>query len=198
MCRYPLVSFAYWAGKSGQDVLQLARPGRGHRIVSIYRGGGLRLFSGEQPRSFDGFLLAQAVSRGAKHVPHCVQTVKWIKKRPLLYVAGEQIPANLLVLATGVNSRPPLADSFGYTPPPTGAWLRMRFCFRLTGRPIRYVPIWRPEIFGGYQRETTRKDCVKQDDSQSDPIRNIKLSRNLYECPLKFAPVFSDLHNKVN
>ena len=109
-----------YAAQFGQDILQLARPGKRHRIVSIYRGGGPRLFSGEQPRSFDGFLLAQAVSRGAKHVPRRVQTVKWIKKRPLLYVAGEQIPADLLVLATGVNSRPPLADSFGYTPPPTG------------------------------------------------------------------------------
>jgi flavin-dependent dehydrogenase len=37
----------------------------------------------------------------------------------VLYVGRERVSADLLVLATGVNSRPPLDGSYGYRPPST-------------------------------------------------------------------------------
>lgn len=101
------------------DRLLIAPPSPKHRIVSIYRGGGPRLFRGERPpASFDGFLLGQAEAAGATRIPNRVHKVSW-DGRPVAHIVHDKYPADLLVLATGINSRPPLDPDFGYRAPQT-------------------------------------------------------------------------------
>ena len=98
--------------------IHLERPNPSRRIVSVYRGGGPRIFQDAPEASFDQFLLSQATERGALHNPHRVRQVRW-EGQPVVYTAAEQFPADLLVLAIGINSRSPLDISFGYLPPKT-------------------------------------------------------------------------------
>lgn len=102
------------------EVFRISQPDPKRRILSIYRGGGPRLrLHHDAPESFDRFLLHQAVAAGAHHIP---QRVRWVEPRdgyPLVVTARERFPADLLVLATGVNSQHPLTDAFGYRPPQT-------------------------------------------------------------------------------
>ncbi|HZD56385.1 MAG TPA: NAD(P)/FAD-dependent oxidoreductase [Anaerolineales bacterium] len=109
--------YAYAAHLDG-GVLRIERPDPARRIVSVYRGGGPRLNRGEPQASFDGFLLSQACAHGAQHVPARVRKVEW-NSRPVVFTARERFPADFLVLATGVNSRAPMAREFGYRPPKT-------------------------------------------------------------------------------
>jgi flavin-dependent dehydrogenase len=101
------------------DVLRIKQPDPARRIVSVYRGGGPRLYQGEPQASFDGFLLGQVCAHGAQHIASRVRTVEWHDGRPVVITARERFPADFLVLATGVNSRAPLAKEFGYTAPQT-------------------------------------------------------------------------------
>jgi flavin-dependent dehydrogenase len=96
----------------------LERPDPSRKIISVYRGGGPRLVQGPPEASFDQFLLSQAVSRGAVHVPHRVRDVRW-EGQPVLSAATEKYTVSLLVLATGINSRSPLDTAYGYRPPKT-------------------------------------------------------------------------------
>ena len=98
--------------------IRLDRPDPSRRIISVYRGGGPRLVQGAPEASFDQFLLAQAVNRGAVHIPHRVRSVQW-EGQPVLSTANEKYPASLLVLATGINSRSPLGVEYKYRPPKT-------------------------------------------------------------------------------
>ncbi|MCK5430635.1 MAG: NAD(P)/FAD-dependent oxidoreductase [Anaerolineales bacterium] len=100
------------------EVLRIERPDPQRRIVSVYRGSGPRLLHGDPEASFDDYLLKKACARGAKHIPSRVRSVEW-EGKPVVQTAREGFPAELLVLATGVNSRAPLVPSFGYQPPKT-------------------------------------------------------------------------------
>ena len=102
------------------EALPIEAPNPASEIVSVYRGGGPRLASAEGGSSFDGFLLAEACARGAHHIPLRVRQVSR-EGRPLVHAGSEEIPADLVVLATGVNARPPLSPRFGYRPPRTAA-----------------------------------------------------------------------------
>ena len=107
-----------YALQLNQDLIPIQQPDRGRRIVSVYRGGGPRLIQNGPINSFDDFLLSEAVRRGATRIRARVGRVGW-EGRPVLHVGPEQVSADLLVLATGVNSRPPLDPSYGYKSPPT-------------------------------------------------------------------------------
>jgi flavin-dependent dehydrogenase len=101
----------------GDTEVTLHQPDPARRIYSIYRGSGPRLR--ESPvRSFDAWLLDQARQRGAivrrAHVHKIVAAA-----RPTVVMAHEQIEADLVVLATGVNSRSPVDETWGYLPPRT-------------------------------------------------------------------------------
>lgn len=88
-------------------------------IPAVYRGAGPReRLSPRSVASFDHFLLQAALARGARLVPHRAIRVSW-NGRPIVRAAGEKFPADLLVLASGVNSRAPLDPVFGYRPPRT-------------------------------------------------------------------------------
>lgn len=101
-----------------EEVLTIDQPNPDRPIVSIYRGGGPRLVDGLPLESFDGYLLSQAQARGARHMRSRVRRVTW-EGRPVVHTARERFPADFLVLATGINSRSPLAPDFGYHPPKT-------------------------------------------------------------------------------
>ncbi|HEX8096800.1 MAG TPA: FAD-dependent monooxygenase, partial [Pyrinomonadaceae bacterium] len=94
------------------------------KIYGVYRGAGP--VSTENPdgaRSFDQFLLDQAISLGARHVPqnvHDVDVPVTLERRPAVRLGGdERVEYDLVVGAFGVNS--PLAQRllYGYEPPPT-------------------------------------------------------------------------------
>lgn len=98
--------------------IHLDRPDPSRRIISVYRGGGPRLVQGDPETSFDQFLLSQAVSRGAVHVPHRVRDVQW-EGQPVLSTANGKYSANLVVLASGINSRSPMGAEYNYRSPKT-------------------------------------------------------------------------------
>jgi flavin-dependent dehydrogenase len=88
-------------------------------IPAVYRGAGPREhISKRSVASFDEFLLQAALERGARRIPHRAVKVAW-DGGPVVYAAGQKHPADLLVLASGVNSRSPLDADFGYRPPRT-------------------------------------------------------------------------------
>ncbi len=100
------------------DTIPIHQPDPRRRIVSVYRGGGPRLLQSEPLAGFDGFLLNAATERGARHLRGRVLRIAQ-EDRPVVHLARERFHADLLVLATGVNSRAPLEPSFGYRAPPT-------------------------------------------------------------------------------
>ncbi len=106
--------------------LRIEQPDPSRQIVSVYRGGGPRMLSGEPVASFDQVLLRQACMRGARHIPSRVRRVTR-EDRPVVHTARESFPADLIILATGVNSRSPLDDSFGYQPPQTAVMAQDEF-----------------------------------------------------------------------
>lgn len=102
----------------GGTQLTIPRPDPARRIVSIYRGSGPRLGKPPFPHSFDGWLLDQARERGANVRRARVQMVR-PGLHPIVATAREQFEADLVVLATGVNSRAPLDPAWRYRPPRT-------------------------------------------------------------------------------
>jgi flavin-dependent dehydrogenase len=106
------------ATPAGERILLIQRPGPERRIVTVYRGGGPRLLQAGPVASFDGYLLGQAQARGAQLVRQRVRQIDQAD-RPLLQTAAGPVATDLLVVATGINSRSPLAPAFGYERPPT-------------------------------------------------------------------------------
>ncbi|MBI4768851.1 MAG: hypothetical protein HY784_00170 [Chloroflexi bacterium] len=102
----------------GEVQLPLRRPDPTRRIVSIYRGSGPRLGSHPYPASFDGWLLDQARAQGANVRRARVQGVQ-AGPRPIVITTHERLEADLVVVASGVNSRTPLDPAWGYQPPRT-------------------------------------------------------------------------------
>ena len=106
---------AYVVHVAGQ-VTSIVQPDPRRRILSVYRGSGPRLHRGAPLASFDAHLLGAATARGARHIPERVRRVEW-EDGPVVYTDTGRFPASFLVLATGVNSLPPLSPAFGYEPP---------------------------------------------------------------------------------
>jgi flavin-dependent dehydrogenase len=100
------------------ESIHLNRPDPSRRIVSVYRGGGPRMIDGPPEAGFDHYLLDQAINRGAIQISTRVRQVTW-EDRPVIHTRQELYPADLLVLAIGINSKSPLATSYGYHPPKT-------------------------------------------------------------------------------
>ncbi len=100
--------------RSGE--LLLRPPASTPWLASVFRGSGPRLGSPPVPMSFDGWLLAQAETRGAVIRHESVRTVL-PGPRPTVQTAREHIPVDLVVLCTGVNSRAPLDHAWGYRAP---------------------------------------------------------------------------------
>ena len=108
---------AYVVHVYGQ-ITSIEQPDSRRRILSVYRGTGPRQHAGPSLVGLDGFLLSQACERGAQLIPHRVRQVEW-DNGPVVHTAFASYRADLLVLATGVNSKSPLDASFGYQSPAT-------------------------------------------------------------------------------
>lgn len=102
----------------GGAQLPIRRPDPARRIFSVYRGSGPRLGAPPYPRSFDGWLLDQARERGVDVRRARVQSIR-PGLRPVVAAAHEHMEADLVILATGVNSRAPLDPAWHYRPPRT-------------------------------------------------------------------------------
>jgi flavin-dependent dehydrogenase len=102
----------------GDAEILLHRPNGGQRSLSVYRGSGPRLGAMPAPHSFDNWLLKQAQQRGAEVRRGRVQTI-WRGERPVVATAHEKLEADLVVVASGVNSRAPLDVAWHYQPPRT-------------------------------------------------------------------------------
>ncbi|MBM4425170.1 MAG: hypothetical protein FJ030_17620 [Chloroflexi bacterium] len=102
----------------GGAQLPIRRPDATRRIFSVYRGSGPRLGQPQFPRSFDGWLLDQARERGVDVRRARAQTIR-PGVRPAVATAHDRWEADLVILATGVNARAPLAAEWGYRPPRT-------------------------------------------------------------------------------
>ncbi len=88
------------------------------RIFTVFRGGGPRESVAPAPRSFDAWLLGEAQARGATVRRGRVRAVVRAP-RPLVVTAEESLEADLVIVATGANSRSPLEPAWGYEPPLT-------------------------------------------------------------------------------
>ncbi len=98
--------------------LRIEQPDPSRRIISVYRGGGPRLLADGPLASFDAFLLSQAIALGAEHIPARVRLVQRGEGYRLT-TRADNFHAQVLVLATGVNSRLPLDPAFKYRSPRT-------------------------------------------------------------------------------
>ena len=98
--------------------LTVRRPDSHHNIYSVYRGSGPRIVGVPAVRSFDGWLLDEAEKRGANILRRRVLNIKRDVK-PIVITPREEIPTDLVVVATGVNTPAPLDDNWGYKPPTT-------------------------------------------------------------------------------
>lgn len=98
--------------------IDIARPDPSRTILSVYRGGGP--LHGDLPPevSFDDWLLNQACAAGAERI---AANVRKIRTGPLMEVETDlgQSSFHLVVLASGVNARPPILEGLNYTAPET-------------------------------------------------------------------------------
>jgi len=80
-------------------------PAGERRIAALYRGNGPRDGADTPWDSFDGYLQAMAVERGARVVRRLITRVEWRDDKPWLFGAdGEEDAYDLVTVATGVNS----------------------------------------------------------------------------------------------
>jgi flavin-dependent dehydrogenase len=107
-----------------QDATARLDAEQGRKIYGVYRGAGP--VSTETPdgaRSFDQFLLDQAIKLGARHVALNVQDIDvpaTLERRPAIKTLdGETTEYDLVVGAFGVNSQLSQRLIYGYQPPPT-------------------------------------------------------------------------------
>ena len=98
--------------------VSIPNPDRGIQIASIYRGAGPRTPDNRTAGSFDGWLIKQALSSGAKVEREKVSRVV-LGERAHLEVAGGELDCDLVVLASGVNAARIPILGLAYFPPKT-------------------------------------------------------------------------------
>lgn len=97
----------------------IEQPDVEREILSVFRGAGPMHGSLAPETSFDAFLLLQAQEAGAAIVPERVVEVSFAEGRPALVRSTHmQASYDLVVLACGVNTRPPALFGMGYQRPP--------------------------------------------------------------------------------
>lgn len=100
------------------DAFRIFQPNPDRRIVGVYRGSGPQRPVGGHLAGFDHFLLNHALTRGARYIPQRVEHISYGDKS-VVYTSQEEMQADFLVLASGVNGSIHLANEFGYQPPKT-------------------------------------------------------------------------------
>ncbi|MBM2832474.1 MAG: hypothetical protein HW414_1526 [Dehalococcoidia bacterium] len=90
---------------SANGIMEVCNPQPEQDILSVYRGGGPRLYAPAAPISFDDFLLKEAQRRGATVFPQRVRRLL-VYPRPTLEVGQRKEYYEAAVLAGGVNTLP--------------------------------------------------------------------------------------------
>jgi NADH dehydrogenase len=108
----------HYAVHSPYTSITISNPEKGIGIASIYRGGGPRVSDYEIPISFDGWLLRQAQRRGIKIEYQAVSRI-YLDNEAGIEVAGEKLAYDLVVLASGVNTKPIPVIGLEYVHPKT-------------------------------------------------------------------------------
>lgn len=97
-------------------------PDPDRQILSVYRGTGPRSGPLSAEVSFDAFLLSEAEAAGATVIPERVLGVAFSGDEPAeVRTTNREAPFDLVVLACGVNTRPPTLVGINYQPPTTMA-----------------------------------------------------------------------------
>jgi len=108
--------------------ISLPQPDPDGDVVSIYRGQGPRCADAwAEPISFDGFLLETARARGVEVIPERVTAVA-LHPQPRVTTPRRTVPAELVVLATGVNGRSIHFTDLAYRPPPRRPMAQTELC----------------------------------------------------------------------
>ncbi len=103
-----------------QSSIAIEQPDASRQILSVFRGAGPKAGALPPEASFDAFLLSQAEAAGATLVPERVLEVAFSPDGPAeLRTAHGQAAFDLVVLAGGVNTRPPVFFGMNYQRPPT-------------------------------------------------------------------------------
>jgi len=97
-------------------------------VVSVYRGNGPGHCAAMSDQvSFDGFLLDAARAQGVEVISGAVTEVT-LRPRPLVQTKRGSFPADLVVLAAGVNRRKVRFNDFPYRPPPRRKMAQTELC----------------------------------------------------------------------
>jgi len=103
-----------------QATVAIEQPDPARQILSVFRAAGPKCGALPPDASFDAFLLSQVESAGAFLVPERVLEVTFPPGEPAeVRTAHTQLPFDLVVLAGGVNTRPPPLFGMNYQRPPT-------------------------------------------------------------------------------
>ncbi|RME45173.1 MAG: hypothetical protein D6791_11380 [Chloroflexi bacterium] len=103
-----------------QTTVVIEQPDPAREILSVFRGAGPKQGGLTPDNSFDAFLLSQAEAAGAAIVPERVLEVTFSPGEPaIVRTAHTQASFDLVVLACGVNTRPPTLFGMNYQKPPT-------------------------------------------------------------------------------
>ena len=98
--------------------ISMSNPEKGAEIVSVYRGCGPRTCGWEMPIGFDGWLLQEAEKRGA-HIEQQRVTHAYLEGARGIRVSESRLAYDLIVLASGINTKPVRISGLDYFPPET-------------------------------------------------------------------------------
>ncbi|MEE8413833.1 MAG: FAD-dependent oxidoreductase [Dehalococcoidales bacterium] len=108
----------HYAVHSPYTNLSISNPEKGVQILSVFRGGGPRISNYPVPISFDGWLLEQAQKQGVKVENKRVSRL-YIGPETKVELDGRKLDYDLVVLASGVNTRRLRIQGLQYIPPKT-------------------------------------------------------------------------------
>jgi NADH dehydrogenase len=98
--------------------ISISKPEEEIDIFSIYRGGGPRISNYENLVSFDGWLLKEAQKQGVSIENQTVSGIN-LEREAGVEIAGKYLEYDLVVLASGVSTKPIPIVGLHYTPPKT-------------------------------------------------------------------------------
>jgi len=108
----------HYAVHSPYVLISVTNPEKGAEIISIYRGGGPRISHYENHISFDGYLLRESQRQGVRVENQTVSRI-YLEQEARVEVAGKKLKYDLVVLASGVNTKPITILGLKYVPPKT-------------------------------------------------------------------------------
>ncbi|MFQ5857147.1 MAG: NAD(P)/FAD-dependent oxidoreductase [Anaerolineae bacterium] len=99
--------------------VNIEQPDPNRQVLSVFRGAGPKYGALAPETSFDAFLLSQAEAAGATVIPERVLEVNFPPGEPAeIRSTHTQAAFDLVVLACGVNMRPPTLFGMNYRKPP--------------------------------------------------------------------------------